>query len=390
MIITPETSAGPVPPRPAVGVKRLIWLRSLLAYPPVGGREAVKHMLRVLTLIAKASFWAVCLHYFGPEALLKVAAAWFFVLGIKDLTFARVRLSNMARPEKRRTALIKSIILELAILLGRTMLILFISQLLFNFDQIVSEIVSSLMISALFWGRETLVTLARVYHVVNLSKYATFSAAVSGLAAVIVFAHAGMGAVDAVVGALITREIVQFLSCLLIAIIGGSTSRFRHIGGGDSDEEDEDSGANVPVIGSDGKEISSAFKIFIGDNVVYSRWRALQFCSRVVAAGLMGPFGGIITRLFFAYRRPSPYVHAHQSLRIRQVVLLGFAFVLMLGLAVIIAGRFGLLQAFGLAASAFAFRLAALTANVLLWSRLSVLVGQNVPVPTFMRRRTRD
>lgn len=355
----------------------------------LSGEAALTHILRVLTIIARGSLWALSYLYFGPEALLHVAAAWLFVLGTKDLTFARVRLSNIGRREKRRMALAKSISLETAILLARAMLILSVSQLLFSFERTVAAIVSGLVLCTLFWARETLITLVRVYRVTHLPKYATFAAAASGLATVVVFANRGMSGVDATVGALITREAVQFLGYLLIAIIGGSTSRFRQVTGAGSDEEDEDSGANVAVIGSDGTEIRSTSKIFIGDNVVYSRWRALQFGSRVVAGGLMGPFGGVISRLFFAYRRPGRYVHKDRSLGTWKLVLLSFAFVLMLGLAVVVAGRFGLLHAFGIALAGFAFRLTALSANMLLWSRLSVFVGQNVPVP-FARRRNRD
>ena len=366
-------------------------MRSLLAFRPgpPSGEVAIKHLLRILTVFAKAGFWVLCYHYFGSEALLNVVAAWIFVLATKDLTFARVRLSNMVRPEKRRSSLVTSISLEAAILVARAVLILAISQILLSFERTVAAIVAGLILCALFWSRETLITLIRAYRVTTLPKYATFAAAASGLVAVVLFAGSGMGAVDATVGALITREAVHLIGYAVIAVIGRTTRRFRQDPAEDSDEEDDDSGATVAVIGSDGKEIRSTFKIFIGDNVVYSRWRAMQFGSRFVASGLMGPFGGAISRLFFAYRRPGDYVHKDERMPLGKLALVVVALIAMLALGAYAAARFGLLQAFGIAIAAFVLRIVALGLNILMWSRLAVFVGQDVPVPR-LRRRKRD
>ena len=340
--------------------------------------DALKHVVRVSTIVARASFWALCFHYFGAEALLSAVAAWAFLIGAKDLTFARVRLANMARPEKRRSALTKSIALELFILALRLVVLALIAWLVRPIDAAVTAVVVGLMLCAPFWARETMATLSKVQRVNWLNRYVTLTSSLAGLGAIILFARAGLEPLRATVIALVLREAVTFFGFIAMLVLG-RLGLFRDKDVTDEAEEgDDDGGMAVAVIGPDGTEIQSTFKRFLADNFVHSRWKASQLGTRIVANGLLGPFGSIVTRIVYAYRQPGPYVHDSRRMPFHRVALLA----VLIGTIVVIGGylasRSGLLDEYGIMVGAIGFRAVALVLNLLLWQRLSLLVGEDV------------
>lgn len=352
---------------------------------PLKRRRVVKHVVRVSTIVARASFWAVCVHYFGAEVLLSAVAAWAFLIGAKDLTFARVRLANMTRPSKRRSAIAKSIALELFILVLRLLVLLLIVRILEPLDGAVSAIVAGLMLCVPFWARETMATFARVRRVKWSSRYVTLASALTGLGAVVVFAHAEVDPLTATVIALVLREAVTFFGFAAAILPVGMSVSPAKAARDDEDEEDEedededdDGGKAITAIGPDGKPIRSTFKIFLADNIVHARWKISQLGTRVVAHGLLGPFGNIGTRLVYAYRRPAPYVHGAKVLPVRKMVAMGVAAAAVIAIGGYLAGGEGLLNEYGIAVGAVAFRASAVSLNLLLWQRLSGLIGSDV------------
>lgn len=333
-----------------------------------------RHGTRIATAIFRACFWLACFHHFGTEALLFVAAAWSFILGVKDLTFARVRLANMADPLKRRAAIAKSVGLEIGLLVLRLALVAAVGGILLAFNQTVAALVTALMVCVLFWARETMVTLARVYGVAPLLRYATLLSSLSGLVLIVLFARRGWDPVAAATSALIIREAVTFVGCGAVAA-SGMLSRNAREGQPKEDDEDEDeAGGALPLIGADGKEIRSTFKIFIADNVVYSWWRIVQFGTRVLAGGLLGPLGNIGTRIFFTYQRPGGFGQSKARPSPGRMVLIGGALAAAAVVVAVVAHRSGLLHAVGIVAAAFALRIVGLGLNLLLWRHFRPLI----------------
>jgi len=341
--------------------------------------SALRHAVRILTIVIKTSFWAVCYHYFGSKALLYVAAGWVFALGVKDLTFARVRLSSLQNPAKRAEAFRKSVTAELGLIAVRLAAIFALSWLIFPFNRHVAAVLPILAISAGLWARETFIAASTAYGTGSLRLYVSFIAAVSSIGSVIYFAENNLDPIHSAVWALLIREAVSFFGFAAVTLLGAFGFRLKTEG---EDEEDEDGGDSVPVVGPDGREIRSTWKLLIADNVVYSRWRLMHFATRFVAHGILGPFGGVATRIAFSYRKPRPYQHHSKPISVGRIV----AFVLAAGVIVaaiaFVAERAGLLQALGIVVAAFVFRLAALNMNLLFWRQLSPIVG------TSKKRRT--
>jgi len=97
--------------------------------------SAVRHSVRILTIVAKASFWALCYHYFGSKTLLYVVASWTFLLGVKDVTFVRVRLSSIKNPKKRSRGYMQSVSAELVLIALRIGAIFALSALVAPFNK---------------------------------------------------------------------------------------------------------------------------------------------------------------------------------------------------------------------------------------------------------------
>ena len=136
------------------------------------------------------------------------------------------------------------------------------------------------------------------------------------------------------------------------------------------------------MVTANGREVRSAWKVLIADNVIHSRWRMMHFATRFVAHGVLGPFGSVITRIFFTYGQPSPY--KHQASRISTAKIVGLALLATITTSTIIylAEQAGLLKALGIVVAAFLFRLVALVLNLLFWRQLSPIVGrQKKPRP---------
>lgn len=332
----------------------------------------MRHSVRISTIIAKASFWALCYHYFGAQTLLYVIASWTFLLGVKDLTFARVRLSSLRNPKKRSRGFVQSVAAELVLIALRIGAIFALVQLVEPFNRDVAATLPMVAVAAGFWARETMINTSSVFRSGSLRIYVAMVAAFAALGAIIFFAENNLDPVHSAIWAILVREGLTFFGFALVALLGCLGLRTR---GEADDDDDEDGGEATPIVGTDGREIRSAWKVLIADNVIYSRWRIMHFATRFVAHGIAGPFGGIVARIFFTYRKPKPYAHHSSRLPIGRIIVAGVAIVSLIAAIVFIAEKAGLLHAVGIAASAFLFRVAAMSLNLLVWRQLSPIVG---------------
>lgn len=335
-------------------------------------RSAFRHSVRILTILAKASFWAVCFHYFGTKALLYVVASWTFLLGVKDITFVRVRLSSLKDPAKSGMAFAKSAAAELTLITVRLAALFGLAMIVAPFNKVVAAVIPMMAICAGFWARETFIATAAMHRTGGHRAYVSFVASFAALGSIIYFAENGLDAIHSAIWALLIREGLTFLGFALVALMGCFGIGAK---GGIEDVDDEDGGDVATVVSPDGSPVRSAWKLLIADNVIYSKWRMMHFATRLLANGIAGPFGGIATRIAFTYRKPKPYRH-HQK-RISTVKIVGYGLIAVgLVSAVIYFGeRWGLLHAIGIVVAAFLFRVTALTLNLLFWRQLSPRVG---------------
>lgn len=334
--------------------------------------SAVRHGVRISTIVAKTSFWVLCYHYFGPKTLLYVVASWTFVLGVKDLTFARVRLSSIRNPKKRSRAYVQSVSAELVLLALRVGAVFALVELVTPFNQDVAATLPIIAVVAGFWARETMISTASVFGSGSLRIYVAMVAAFAALGSIFYFAENNLDPVHSAVWAMLVREGLTFFGFALVAILGCIGVRTR----GEADDDDDEDGAEaMPILGPDGREIRAAWKLLIADNVIYSRWRIMHFATRFVAHGVAGPFGGVVARIFFAYRKPKPYVHHSNRLPVGKILSSAFAAAVVIMAVVFGAQKAGLLHAVGIAAAAFLFRLAAMSFNFMVWRQLSPIVG---------------
>jgi hypothetical protein len=325
-----------------------------------------------LTILAKTSFWALCYHYFGAKALLYVVASWTFLLGVKDITFVRVRLASLRNPAKRNDGYVKSVGAELALIVIRLAAILLLGKIIAPFNREVASVVPIMAVVAGFWARETIITISAAFGSGKLRLYVSFLASVAALGFIIYFAERGYDPIHSAIWSLLIREALSFFGSAIVAILG--CLGVRSSGPADEDD-DEDGGDAVTVYAPDGREIRSTWKLLIADNVVYSRWRMMHFATRFVAHGILGPFGGIATRIAFSYRKPKPYEHHQQPISAGKIALFGTGAVVMVGAIVYFGVKWGLLHAIGITAAAFILRVVALTVNLLFWRQLSPIVG---------------
>ena len=345
---------------------------------PVSAAMVAKHLVRIVTATARACFWLLCYYHFGTEALLFLAAAWTFLLSTKDLTFARVRLRNMADAAKRRTAMVKSLGFELVLLGLRLGLIALLGRLLLPYNFTVAALVSGLMVCAVFWARETLVTLGRVFGVSPWMRYSTLLSSLSGLGLIAWFAERGFEPVQAATTALILREAITFTGFAVVVLLGWSGRRpvdgGRTLNEQDEDGEEDGAGRALTLIGANGREVRSTFKIFIADNVVHSRWRIVQFGTRALANGLLGPLGSVGSRIFFTYRKPGAFVDHKPRPPLGRIVAMSVALLLVAAVLAYLAYHFDLLHALGILVAAFVLRIAGLGLNLMLWRHFRPLI----------------
>ena len=221
--------------------------------------SALRHAIRILTIVAKASFWAACFHYFGSKALLLVAASWMFVLGVKDLTFARVRLTNLNVPAKRARGLRKSVTAELALMALRLGAFTGLAAILVPFERNIAAIVSVMAVCAGLWTRETFIATAMAFHTGKWRLYVSFVAAAGAIGSVIYFAENNLDAVHSAIWALLIREAVTFFGYAGVAFLGAigiQPPKKAAVPVDEEDEEDEDGGAAASVVGTDGREFA--------------------------------------------------------------------------------------------------------------------------------------
>lgn len=334
--------------------------------------SAARHSVRILTILAKASFWALCYHYFGTEALLYVAASWTFLLGIKDFSFVRVRLASLRDPAKRRAAFNKSVIAELLLIAVRLAAIFALAGIVGLFNRDVAAVIPVMAIAAGFWARETFVATSSLFGTGSMRAYVAFVAAAAALGSIIYFAENGLDPLHSAVWALLIREGLTFFGFGFVALLGCLGVRSK---GEVDDDDDEDGGETAPVVAPDGREVRSAWKLLIADNVIYSRWRMMHFATRFVAHGILGPLGGIATRIAFSYRKPRPYEHHQDRISAGKVVAMAAGAAAVISVIIYVGETFGLLHAIGVLAAAFLFRVAGLSLNLLFWRQLSPTVG---------------
>jgi hypothetical protein len=334
--------------------------------------SAVRHSVRILTIVAKASFWALCYHYFGSKTLLYVVASWTFLLGVKDVTFVRVRLSSIKNPKKRNRGYMQSVSAELVLIALRIGAIFALSALVAPFNKNVAATIPMLAIVAGFWARETTITTANAFHAGSLRIYVAMVAAFAALGSIIYFAENNLDPIHSAIWAMMVREGLTFFGFALVALLGCIGVRTK---GEADDDDDEDGGEAMPIVAPDGRAVRAARKVLIADNVIYSRWRIMHFATRFLAHGVAGPFGGIVARIFFTYRKPKPYEHHTSRLPVGKIVAVAFAAAIVIAAIVVVAEKAGLLHAVGIAAAAFLFRVVAMSFNLLVWRQLSPIVG---------------
>jgi len=337
----------------------------------ISAASALRHSVRILTIVAKASFWALCYHYFGSKTLLYVVASWTFLLGVKDLTFARVRLSSIKNPLKRRRGYVQSVSAELVLIALRLGAIFALARLVEPFNLDVAATIPILAIAAGFWARETMITIANAFHIGSLRIYVALVASLAALASIIYFAENNLDPIHSAIWAMLVREGLTFFGFALVALLGCMGLRTKAEA---DDDDDEDGGEAMPIVAPDGREIRAAWKVLIADNVIYSRWRIMHFATRFVAHGVLGPFGGIVARIFFTYRKPKPYAH-QERLPVGKIIAVTLVAAVVVSAIVVVAEKAGLLHAVGIAAAAFLFRVAAMSSNFLIWRQLSPIVG---------------
>ena len=334
--------------------------------------SAMRHSVRILTIVAKASFWALCYHYFGSKTLLYVVASWTFLLGVKDLTFVRVRLSSIKNPKKRSRGYVQSVSAELVLIALRIGAIFALSALVAPFNKNVAATIPMLAIVAGFWARETTITTANAFHAGSLRIYVAMVAAFAALGSIIYFAENNLDPIHSAIWAMMVREGLTFFGFALVALLGCIGVRTK---GEADDDDDEDGGEAMPIVAPDGRAVRAAWKVLIADNVIYSRWRIMHFATRFLAHGVAGPFGGIVARIFFTYRKPKPYEHHTSRLPVGKIVAVAVAAAIVIAAIVVVAEKAGLLHAVGIAAAAFLFRVVAMSFNLLVWRQLSPIVG---------------
>jgi hypothetical protein len=356
----------------------------------------LKLVVRTATIVAKACFWLVCFHYFGSANLLFVAAAWTFILAIKDLTFMRIRLSGgFADPERFRGTLLKSVAAEAVLLALRLGLALLFLPVLRIFHATTAAMFTTLLVGMIFWSKETLIALASAFKVGRWRRYVLLLGNTGALAGIVLLAELDVGAVVAASTALVLREAIVFTGSLVIVLAGAWLDSSRRPDEEDEEEEDDDDGSVARVLDSDGNPVRSATKVLIADNYVYSRWRMVQFWTRTAAHGAFGPFGSIAARFFFTYRKPGPYRHRDARSPLGRVLLIAAGVAVAAAVLAYLAERAGVLHALGIVAAAFGLRVVAQSLNLLLWRRLSPLVGSKVKVRLpglrhLRRQRRRD
>lgn len=341
---------------------QLRWPRS-----PLGVSQ---HLVRLTTVAARTGFWLLAYYYYGAEALLHMAAAWTFISGVRDLTFVRLRLRSLHRRERRRRAMAVSLGTELMLLILRLAIIAGLAATVDRFNASVGSILIGLAPFALLWARETMTNVAHVYRTIALRLHLSLFSALGGLAGIFYGAETGMTAIQAALAGLLAREAIFFAGMWAIALAGKLGLRVEG-----ENHDDEEGGAPESVIGPEGREIRSTWKILIADNAVWSRWRLIQFGVRHLATGLFGPFGAAAARILFTYHQPGSYVHKSARLNGWRVALACVAGAAVVAVAIVLAGEWGLIDALGVTVAAFAFRLAVIVANSLAWRQLAPLVG---------------
>jgi hypothetical protein len=254
---------------------------------------------------------------------------------------------------------------------------------------------TTLLVGMIFWSKETLIALASAFGVARWRRYVLLLGNSGALAAIVLLAEFEVGAVVAASTALVLREAIVFTGSLAIVLAGAWLGSSRQEGDGDDEEDDEDDGSVARVLDADGRPVTSATKVLIADNYVYSRWRMVQFWTRTAAHGAFGPFGSIAARFFFTYRKPGPYQHRDQRLPIGRIALIACGVAVAAAVLVYISERAGVLHAVGIVAVAFGLRVVAQSLNLLLWRRLSPLVGSKVKLRVpglrhLRRKRRRD
>lgn len=334
--------------------------------------SAFRHSARILTIFAKASFWALCFHYFGTKALLYAVASWTFLLGVKDITFVRVRLSSLRDPAKSRMAYAKSVAAEILLIAVRIAAIFALAFVVAPFNQVVAAVIPIMAVCAGLWARETFIATAAVYGTGSWRVFVSLVAAATGLGSIIYFAENGFDPIKSAIWAILVREGISFFGFAAVALLGcfGMRSKSKM-----EDIDDEDGGEVAQVVTPDGREVRSAWKLLIADNVIYSKWRMMHFATRFVANGILGPFGGIATRIAFTYRKPKPYKHHSKRVSIAKVAGIGVVAAITVSAVIYFGEKWGLLHAIGIVAAAFLFRVIALSLNLLFWRQLSPIVG---------------
>jgi hypothetical protein len=340
-----------------------------------------KHFIRIGTILATTSFWLVCAHYFGAKAAFYTGAAWAFALGIKDFTYMRVRLKSADKAERRGKALKTIFLIELLLLLLRMGLMTGLTAILRVYSAQTAIALSGMIAVCFLWMREMFTVMMRAYGVRSLAGYISLTRALTGLVTLIVLAEWNWSAPQAAAGALLTREAVTFVGQALAVFAGKLGLRTK------GEAFDDEDGVEQDVIEStDNRTITSQWSLLLADNLVWSRWRWMQFATRNIASGIFGPFGTIGARMLFAYRRPGKYVHGGK--RISIIGILAFAIpgmATMIGIYVF-AHHHRALTALGITLAGFGFRLFALSLNALFWQQMAKLIGVKIDIRRITRK----
>jgi hypothetical protein len=326
-----------------------------------------RNAIRLTTVLASAGFWVLVVILFGPKAALIGGAAWIFSYALRDLFTLRVRIGvddagAMGAWARPLAADVAATTLRLGALFALQQALVAVSA----EGAAIAASLSVMVFVILGWAREWLLSVAVRAGVGGATASASFLRNLAGLAALGLFSTQGFEPVSAIPAALAIREgvaIVVIFGCIVLARLTG-----LRLSDGFDDEDGVDA---IEAIVPPGMAQPSRWRQLCIDNLVWARWRWLQFTSRQVAGGVFGPIGNLVMRIGFAFRTPAPYRERHKSRfgMWRKLMSWGGT---ALSIAVLgwLAHRFDLLPAFGLLGLAYVARFAGLSANYGFWSLL--------------------
>jgi hypothetical protein len=338
--------------------------RQLLAIRNWRPRLRARHGIRVAIVLTAASFWAVAVLLYGPKRSLFAASAWFVALAIKDATNIRVRGPSEQLHGWTRWRWPLAVDFGIAALRGALVLLAAYGYSQLHEGQPVAHALVTLSWAVLLWPRETVLRVAVRSGVGGATTAASLIRNLVGLSTMALLRWRGYDSGVAVSAALLAREAVAVL-VLWIAILFSRTHGLRLRRGFD----DED-GVDMIAVATTPDRTVSPLRGFILDNFAWSRWRMVQYFSRQMAGGVLGPVGNLAVRIGWVFKTPKQATDLPtEGAGLKRVLAISGTLV---GFAILaaVAAYYGMLPALKLAGIAYVARFVALGVNYAAWAGL--------------------